>query len=169
MNRDTITKLTVFRTAIGWCGVVERGCRVERIVIGAASKRQTELAAGVKSRGTDSVAARQIKDLLAGMRRNLAFPVSLACGTPFARNVWRAAGRIPYGSVRTYGWVAAKAGRPGAARAAGSALSRNPLPLYFPCHRVVGAGGRIGGFTCTGGIAVKKELQRIERSATGCA
>lgn len=74
----------------------------------------------------------------------------------FVRRVRRALRRVKPGSTCTYGELAAAAGNPRAARAAGSACSGNPLPLFIPCHRVVGAGGRLGGFT--GGLAWKRCL-----------
>jgi len=68
-------------------------------------------------------------------------------GTPFQERVWEILSRIPYGETRTYGWVARCAGTPGGARAVGQANARNPLPLVVPCHRVVAANGRLGGFS----------------------
>lgn len=78
----------------------------------------------------------------------------------FTCRVLRLCGRIPSGSVRTYGQLARMAGRPGAARAVGQAMAANPLPLVIPCHRVVRAGGLIGGYT--GGAAWKEFLLNRE-------
>jgi methylated-DNA-[protein]-cysteine S-methyltransferase len=93
--------------------------------------------------------------------------VPLPEGTDFQRRCWRACRRIPRGEVRTYGWLAAAAGRPGAARAAGQAMRRNPMPIVVPCHRVVGSGGWMGGYSGesgerTGGIARKRFLLQRE-------
>lgn len=79
----------------------------------------------------------------------------------FRRKVWRAARDIPYGEVRTYGQVAGKIGAQGAARAVGAALAANPFPLVVPCHRVVGAGGRLVGFKA--GLGWKRALLELER------
>ena len=68
---------------------------------------------------------------------------------------------IPLGEVRTYKWVAARAGSPKAARAVGQALKRNPYPLIIPCHRVVASGGKIGGYS--GGIKTKRMLLDLEQ------
>ena len=82
---------------------------------------------------------------------------ALACGVPeFRRAVWRALRAIPRGRTATYGELARHAGRPRAARAAGSACGANPLPLFVPCHRAVAAGGRPGGFSS--GLAWKRLL-----------
>ena len=81
-----------------------------------------------------TVAARRC---LLGGRPSRRLP--LPSGTPFQRACWRAALRIPAGQTRTYAWLAAQAGNPGAVRAAAQAMRRNPWPLAIPCHRVVGA------------------------------
>jgi len=112
-------------------------------------------------------AARAIRACLAGEDVGLDFPVSLSQGTPFQRAVWEAARLIPRGEVRTYGWVAAKVGRPGAARAVGQAMARNPLPLVVPCHRVLRADGSMGGFSAEGGLALKAALLRLEGVSPG--
>jgi len=81
---------------------------------------------------------------------------------PFARAVYSAARDIPAGQVRTYGELARALDRPTAARAVGQALGRNPIPLIIPCHRILGASGRLGGFSAHGGIATKARMLRIE-------
>jgi len=88
------------------------------------------------------------------------YPVALPHVSSFVRRVLEAARQIPYGQVRTYGWVAAKAGNAKAARAAGYAMSVNPIPLIVPCHRVIGAGGRLTGFG--GGLPLKRTLLELE-------
>lgn len=87
----------------------------------------------------------------------------LSGATPFQKRIWQATRLIPYGETRNYGWVAAQAGSPQASRAAGQALGRNPVPIVIPCHRVVAAGGGLGGFT--GGLNMKKRLLALESSA----
>ncbi|MBN2057442.1 MAG: MGMT family protein [Candidatus Saganbacteria bacterium] len=79
--------------------------------------------------------------------------------TEFEKKVYAAVRQIPWGEVRTYGWVARKIGRPKACRAVGNALNKNPFAPKVPCHRVVAAGG-LGGFA--GGLAAKKRLLRAE-------
>lgn len=83
-------------------------------------------------------------------------PAVFDAATPFRRAVWQAMRRIPRGRTLTYGELARRAGRPGAARAAGGACGANPLPLFIPCHRVVAAGNRPGGFSS--GLAWKRRL-----------
>ena len=88
-------------------------------------------------------------------------PVDLRSVTPFQRTVLEAAARIPKGEVRPYGWLARMVGRPRAARAVGSTMARNPVPLIVPCHRVVRSDGRIGAYSL-GGPHRKWELLRRE-------
>ncbi len=84
-------------------------------------------------------------------------------GSEFQRSVWDALRAIPRGSVRSYGELAALLGRPGGSRAVGQACGANPWPVIVPCHRVVAAGGRLGGFTS--GLDRKRWLLRLERAA----
>jgi len=79
--------------------------------------------------------------------------------TPFQRKVLETISKIPPGETMTYGDVAKAAGRPGAARAVGNVMARNPIPLILPCHRVVASNG-LGGFT--GGLDIKRKLLRLE-------
>ena len=81
--------------------------------------------------------------------------------TPFAKMVYRAVLKIPLGEVRTYKWVASKAGRPGAARSVGQILKRNPLLLIIPCHRVVSTDGGLGGYQW--GRKTKQRILRLEK------
>lgn len=82
--------------------------------------------------------------------------------TPFAKKAYKAVLSIPLGDVRTYKWVAAKAGNPKAARAVGQILKRNPYPLFIPCHRVVSSSGKIGGYVF--GKKKKEALLNLEKS-----
>ncbi len=86
-------------------------------------------------------------------------------GTEFQRDVWEALRRIPYGETRTYAEVAADVERPRACRAVGLANGANPVPLIVPCHRVVAAGGKLGGFG--GGLDTKRKLLALEQSHLG--
>jgi O-6-methylguanine DNA methyltransferase len=82
--------------------------------------------------------------------------------SPFLQAVWMACAEIPRGEVRTYGWIARRIGRPQAARAVGMALGRNPFAPTVPCHRVVGADGRMTGYSAAGGVAQKRRMLKAE-------
>ncbi len=89
-------------------------------------------------------------------------PVPLALGgvTAFQRRVLKILQKVPRGQVRTYSWLARKAGRPGAARAVGNAMALNPIPFLIPCHRIVPAAGGVGNYGL--GSALKRELLERE-------
>lgn len=106
-------------------------------------------------------AAEQLRDYFAGRRNVFDLPLAEE-GTPFQRRVWCALCDIPYGSCRTYGEVARAIGAPGAARAVGLACNRNPWMIVVPCHRVVGAGGRLTGYAY--GLSCKRALLQLERA-----
>lgn len=89
-------------------------------------------------------------------------PLDLSAVPPFAGRVYGVVRTIPAGETMSYGEVAAAVGSPGAARAVGQALGRNPFPIVIPCHRVLAAGGRIGGFTAQGGTTVKAAMLAAE-------
>ena len=80
----------------------------------------------------------------------------------FYQSVWKACSTIPKGQVRTYGWIAKQVGRPGAARAVGQALGKNPFAPIVPCHRVVGADGRLTGYSGAGGVKTKRRMLKAE-------
>ncbi len=103
-------------------------------------------------------------DYFEGRKVEFRFPVDLglAGGTSFQQDVWEAASRIPYGQLRSYGWLAAEIGRPRAARAVGQALGANRLPIVIPCHRIVRSDGSLGGFS--GGLHWKVELIKMEKA-----
>jgi methylated-DNA-[protein]-cysteine S-methyltransferase len=103
---------------------------------------------------------RQLGEYFEGDRLRFDVPVDWSLTGGFGRKVLRTTARIPYGDVRTYGQVATGAGSPRAYRAAGNALGANPIPIVVPCHRVVQAGGRLGGYT--GGVERKEFLLRLE-------
>jgi len=104
----------------------------------------------------------QISEYLQGRRQEFSVPLAPQ-GSDFAMMVWKEMLKIPYGKVRTYGEMAKAIGRPGAARAVGQACNRNPISILIPCHRVVGAGGKLTGYA--GGLDLKDKLLRLEKDA----
>lgn len=105
-------------------------------------------------------AAKELREYVAGRRRKFTVPVDLELATPFARKVLTKLCDVGCGELTTYGALAAKAGRPGGARAVGGAVGSNPVPVVVPCHRVVASGGKIGGFG--GGLPMKRWLLKLE-------
>lgn len=99
--------------------------------------------------------AAQVREYFAGVRTAFDLPLAFA-GTPFQIRVWEELTRIPFGASRSYADIAERIGYPAAFRAVGNANGRNRLPILVPCHRVIAAGGKLGGFT--GGIGLKQRL-----------
>jgi methylated-DNA-[protein]-cysteine S-methyltransferase len=110
--------------------------------------------------GTFADVAAQLDEYFAGDRKQ--FDLKLAPrGTEFEQRVWDALVEIPYGETVSYGEIAARIGAPGAARAVGLANGRNPIAIIVPCHRVIGANGKLVGFG--GGLPMKRALLDLEQ------
>lgn len=110
---------------------------------------------------TDEV-RRELDEYFAGERRRFEVRIDRRLMHPFAREVLAATSRVGYGRLATYGQIAARIGRPKAARAVGAALGSNPVPIVLPCHRVIGASGRLTGYA--GGLDRKELLLALEGS-----
>jgi methylated-DNA-[protein]-cysteine S-methyltransferase len=104
----------------------------------------------------------RIVSLLDGQRTDLSDIALDLRGSELELAVWQAARRIPCGEVRSYGEIAREIGEPRSAQAVGVALGRNPVPIIVPCHRVLAADGKSGGFSAPGGVATKFKILEIE-------
>jgi methylated-DNA-[protein]-cysteine S-methyltransferase len=161
----------LFETAIGRCAIAWGSRGIVGVQLPEAHERATRsrvlkrfpdareaLPPPVVRRAIDALAA-----LLIGDSSDLSGVVLDMDGLPpFHRRVYEAARTIPSGATLSYGDLAAKLGAPGAARAVGQALGRNPFAIVVPCHRVLAADGKIGGFSAHGGITTKARLLAIE-------
>ena len=167
----TASGFALFDTAIGRCGIAwgERG--VAGIQLPEAGEEETRVrmlhrfpAAGEATPPPEvQDAIEDIVALLRGEASDLSTVALDMDGVPeFHRRVYDAARAIPPGETLSYGDIARRVGAPGAARAVGQALGRNPFPIVVPCHRVLAAGGKIGGFSARGGIATKRRMLAIE-------
>jgi len=108
-------------------------------------------------------AERQLRAYFAGELREFSLPLDMQ-GTGFQKRVWVQLGKIPYGETRSYSQIAAAIGAPAAVRAVGAANGANPIAIVVPCHRVIGAGGKLVGYG--GGLALKRRLLELEGAAT---
>lgn len=175
--RRRATGRTLFDSALGPCGLAWHERALTRVLLPGATRDETaELLARVCGNApevpapwgppappfvADAVAAMQ--SLLRGEPAELsALPIDLGVAGPFERAVYEATRRLGPGQTSTYGELAQAIGQPDAARAVGVALGRNPWPLVVPCHRVLAAGGRLGGFSAPGGSETKRRLLAIE-------
>jgi methylated-DNA-[protein]-cysteine S-methyltransferase len=135
------------------------------VVAGDAGVRRIQLSGSEPPDGDferDDEIAAELDEYFAGRRRRFTVPVDLGEVTAsFRRTVYETLYReVPYGETVSYGELAVMAGRAGAARAVGSAMATNPVPVVIPCHRVLAAGGKIGGYG--GGLDMKRTLLAIE-------
>jgi methylated-DNA-[protein]-cysteine S-methyltransferase len=137
----------------------ERGlCRISYRVEGQDEELARHFADRVQRVPLDQV-RRELDEYFEGRRREFDLPLDLRVA-PFHEAVLHELARVPYGRTETYGALAAKVGRPKAARAVGTVMNRNPIPIVLPCHRVVGANGSLTGYA--GGLHVKRGLLELE-------
>jgi methylated-DNA-[protein]-cysteine S-methyltransferase len=166
---------TLFDTPIGRCGIVWSEFGIASLQL--PEGRELATRARLLSRFPDAVAGSpplpveqaiaQIGALLAGKPSDLAsIELDMRSVPPFHQRVYDAARKIAPGNTRSYGELAAALGQPGSARAVGQALGRNPFAIIVPCHRVLAAGGRVGGFSANGGITTKLRLLKFEVPAS---
>jgi methylated-DNA-[protein]-cysteine S-methyltransferase len=132
-------------------------CRIDFPKDGRASKPEADWTES--ARGAVAHALRQLREYFAGKRTDFDLPLAPA-GTVFQRAVWRRLQEIPYGETISYGELAQRIGNPKASRAVGAANGQNPIPIVIPCHRVIGANGKLTGFG--GGLPTKEALLALE-------
>jgi methylated-DNA-[protein]-cysteine S-methyltransferase len=165
---------TFFETPVGLCGLAWSGRGVTLLQLPEATPQETR--ARVRKRANRPVerdpppairaAVDSVLALLDGGLVDLSgIALDLDKTGDFERQVYEFTRFIPCGETRTYGEIARAIGDPGAARGVGQALGRNPIALIVPCHRVVAAGGKTGGFSAGGGVTTKLRILEIEREA----
>lgn len=161
------------RTPLGWLAVAGSGRCLERLAFGHASPAEALRALGAAGtadppgpRDAAWVArlVERLERFTAGRDVDFADVDIPQPDTPFARRVVAACRAIPFGQTRSYAEVARAAGSPAAARAVGNVMRTNAIPLVVPCHRVVGSGGALGGYSAPGGLATKRRLLELEQS-----
>jgi methylated-DNA-[protein]-cysteine S-methyltransferase len=162
----------LFETAFGVCGVAWSARGVVRLVLPEASIEETEtrlcrqakVDARMKPPAWIADAIGAVQGYFLGEQVDLStVALDLAHEPEFERRVYDALRRVGWAATTTYGRLASDAGSPGAARAVGRAMARNPVPVIVPCHRVLAAGGAVGGFSAHGGIATKQRMLALER------
>jgi methylated-DNA-[protein]-cysteine S-methyltransferase len=160
---DASSGFVTFATAIGRCSVAWNDHGIARIRLPKVAEAPGDAPPEAVRRAIEAM-----QRLLAGAHEDLGFvALDLTRVPPLHRRLYEIARRIAPGRTLTYGEVAARAGVPGGARAVGQAMGKNPFPIVVPCHRVVAAGGKLGGFSAPGGAATKLKMLAIERAVTG--
>jgi methylated-DNA-[protein]-cysteine S-methyltransferase len=167
----TALGFTIFGTAIGRCAIAWGPAGVVGLAlpehddgaIRARMRRQhPNVCEGAAPPEVEAI-VEAVRDSLAGGHGELsAVVLDMSRVADFDRSVYIETRSIPRGETRTYGEIAARLGDRGLSRAVGQALGRNPFPIVVPCHRVVAADGKAGGFSAAGGLATKRRLLEIE-------
>jgi methylated-DNA-[protein]-cysteine S-methyltransferase len=164
--------LSIFPTELGWMGLVGHDLTVDSLTIGHRSESAVRKALPAACRGLSNEDwSPTLRDRLERYARGESISFAdVVCdsshGTEFQRRVLQVTQSLPYGATVTYGQLAELAGRPGAARAVGTTMAQNRIPLIVPCHRVVASGGKLGGYSAAQGISLKKRLLDMEAVAT---
>jgi methylated-DNA-[protein]-cysteine S-methyltransferase len=170
------TAFALFETPIGRCAILWRGALVVGAALPEADDMRLKQAIHRRFPGSEerdpppsiATAIEAVIRLLKGEREDFAgVEFDLSAVPEFDRRVLESCFAIPMGETRTYGDIAQQLGAPGAARAVGRALGHNPIPIIVPCHRVLGADGKSGGFSAPGGAATKLKMLQIERARRG--
>jgi len=166
---------SLFPTPVGDCGIAWHGDTVVATHLPEMSSSATAARLAARTGATRGEppaaihrAIQSIRALLEGERTDLSFiPCDFSGIDPFAENVYTITRIIPAGGTLTYGDIASQLGDKRLARNVGQALGRNPFPIIIPCHRVVGAKGRLTGFSAHGGTETKLKLLAIEKASLG--
>lgn len=145
-----------YETKIGKIGIAESKENITKVYLPGEGCPDDE---EVLETAVLQEAARQLNDYLSGRLTTFSLPLE-PDGTVFMKQVWHSLCEIPYGQTASYKSIAVKIGKPGAARAVGLANNRNPIPLFIPCHRVIGTNGALVGYR--GGLALKDQLLKLE-------
>ncbi|MHB8293410.1 MAG: methylated-DNA--[protein]-cysteine S-methyltransferase [Acidimicrobiales bacterium] len=158
-----LTRCRTIDSPIGAITLAGRDGCVTNLTTHGGAHPPEGMSSWLRDAGAFSDVVEELEAYFAGERRT--FDVALRLeGTSFQVQVWEALREIPYGEVRSYGEIARRIGRPGAARAVGLANGRNPVAVIVPCHRVIGADGSLTGYA--GGLPAKRVLLDLERAGT---
>ncbi len=166
-------RFCLFETPLGWMGMAWSEAGIVRLQLPEADRiathnrllRHVGEVVECHAEGAAAEAVAAVTGLTQGEPVDLAgLPVDLDGLDAFRTAIYAEARRIGHGETTTYGELAARAGHPGMARETGEAMGRNPVPLIVPCHRVLAANGRLGGFSASGGVETKKRLLALERA-----
>jgi methylated-DNA-[protein]-cysteine S-methyltransferase len=161
--------LFTFRTRLGWIAVLGSGQKLSALTFGHASTDaamnalDTRWVAGAQHRRWNDALVRKLQAYARGVPETFSdVEIDLGGYTEFQLKVIRACRRVPWGTTVSYGELALRAGFPGAARAVGTCMARNRIPLVIPCHRVLGADGRLHGYSGVGGLTMKRQLLELK-------
>lgn len=152
-----MTSTFLYETQIGKVGIRDNGHSITEVYF--VKDLDAEILT-IKETPLIQEAARQLQEYFEGRRKDFDLPLDPK-GTQFQKDVWKALEMISYGETRTYKQIAEKVGSPKAYRAVGMANNKNPISIIIPCHRVIGANGKMVGYG--GGLEIKEYLLNLEK------
>lgn len=159
----------LFETRLGWVACLGSSQGLKKVTLPCDSRESAlqglgeEARSAVHSPQAFAAVEKELKKYYDGKKPDFSSVLlDFSGATVFRREIWRAIQSVPYGEKRSYLWIAERAGKPGAARAAGQAVGDNPFAVVVPCHRVIGSDGGLGGFG--GGLEMKRKLLALESS-----
>lgn len=155
MTKEKLSR-AVYKSPVGELLIV---C-TETALLSLGARKEQESAEDKENNPVIQQTIKELEEYFAGSRKVFTVPLDLR-GTEFQKKVWEALREIPYGETRSYKEIAEKIGNPKASRAVGMANHRNPIGIVVPCHRVVGANGKLTGYA--GGIPMKQALLELEK------
>ena len=170
----TAPGFTLFDTPIGTCSLVWRDDKVVGLRLPEASPSATRARIKRRWAGAEEQTAPpamqavidRVLALLGGRRVDLSdVPLDFGDAPQFHQRAYAVARSVPAGQTITYGEIARRLGMPHESREVGQAMGKNPIAIIMPCHRVLGADGKMGGFSATGGVAIKRRILEIEGAA----
>lgn len=157
-----MTNVFCYESEIGMIYIEDNGEAITKVYLGAVNSSENT---NFSKSELSQEAAKQLKAYFNSKRKLFDLPLAPA-GSEFQQKVWSALQTIPYGETRSYKEVAEYIQQPQAARAVGMANNKNPIMIFIPCHRVIGADGRLVGYA--GGLDIKEKLLNIEKGQAGC-
>ncbi len=150
------TTVGAVKTPVGWIELTVKDEKLAHVrLLGSKRPKAASLQRGVLMN-----AAIQLEEYFKGERKEFSIPLDIPSKAGFTPSVWRELVQIPYGEVRSYGEIAHRLKKPKASRAVGQACGRNPFLIFIPCHRVLAANGKLGGFALD--VKIKEQLLRLE-------
>jgi methylated-DNA-[protein]-cysteine S-methyltransferase len=158
----------VFKTSLGWCGLIRRGSCLKEVILPVEDKRyllrriKQGYPSAQRSHPRLNRFIEPLKEYFEGRRADLRVPVGLDGCTEFEKSVYRVLRRVKFGSVRSYGWIAERLKNKKSARAVGNALAKNPVPIVIPCHRIIRSDNSPGNFSAREGSKLKQKLLALE-------
>ncbi|MDD5401764.1 MAG: methylated-DNA--[protein]-cysteine S-methyltransferase [Dehalococcoidales bacterium] len=165
-NKNWLLAYSILNTSRGWVGVMASPFGIRKLALPRETPEQALFALGNLNGATIDEChfaslEKKLQAYFNGEKVTFDEITDLAEYSPFMQSVWRVTRQVGYGQTASYRDIASKTVSPRSFRAVGTALKHNPVPIIVPCHRIIGADGRIGGFN--GGVALKKELLLLEQ------